>query len=184
MIRCAKSELSILDPQIFQTTMEKGCWVDYPAQIIADNGTGQVEFYVPASMSDYMDLNDTMLYLKVKIVQTDDGNIPSNAEIAFTNMPISSLFADVQLSLNNNQIEGGNRTYPYCAYIATLLQNGHGAKKEQLFAGGFIKDVAGQFKELVGRSARLQLKSERLFTVTYLLQQQNDRMCKVRARYF
>ena len=62
-------------------------------------------------------------------------------------MPISSLFADVQLSLNNSQIEGGNRTYPYRAYIATLLQNGHEAKKEQLFAGGFIKDVAGQFND-------------------------------------
>ena len=95
-----------------------------------------------------MDLNDTMLYLKVKIVQSaDDGNIPLNAQIAFSNLPISSLFADVQLSLNNNQIEGGNRTYPYRAYIVTLLQNGHDAKKEQLFAGGFIKDVAGQFND-------------------------------------
>ena len=67
MIGYAKSELSIFDPQIFQTTTEEGCWVDYPAQIIADNGTGQVEFYIPASTSDYVDLNDTMLYLKVKI---------------------------------------------------------------------------------------------------------------------
>ena len=101
--------------------MEKGCWVDYPAQIIADNGTGQVEFYVPESMIDYIDLNDTMLYLKVKIVQNDDANLPHNAEIALTNMPISSLFAVVQLSLNSSQIEEATapihivRTLPhYC----------------------------------------------------------------------
>ena len=37
---------------------------------------------------------------------------------------------------------------------------------------------------LVGRNARLQLKSEGLLTVTYLQQQQNDWMCKVRAQYF
>ena len=100
MIGCAKSELSLFDPQIFQTTMERACWVDYPAENISDNGMGQVEFHVPPTMYEYIDVNDTMLYIKVKITKDDGGNLDGGAEIAFANMPLSTLFADVQLSLN------------------------------------------------------------------------------------
>jgi hypothetical protein len=125
--------------------MEKGCWVDYPAENIADQGCGQIEFNVSGTMYEYIDLNDTMLYIKVKITKDDGASLAEGAEIAFASMPLSTLFADVQLSLNNQQVEGGNRTYPYRAYIATLLQHGTGAKREQLFAAGFVKDTAGLF---------------------------------------
>jgi len=102
---------------------------------------------MPATMYEYIDVNDTMLYIKAKIVKEDGGNLGANAEIAFANMPLSTLFADVQLSLNNQQVEGGNRTYPYRAYIATLLQHGAGSKREQLFAAGFAKDATTKFND-------------------------------------
>jgi hypothetical protein len=151
MIGCVKSELSLFDPLAFQTTMEKAMWIDYHALSNLDS-TGPIEFHITGTTEEYIDVNDTMLYIKAKIVQPNGENLQEDAEVAFTNMPLSSLFADVQLFLNEHQVEGGNQLYPYRAMISTLIQNGEACKKNQLITSGFVKENPGLFNDRVNDS--------------------------------
>ena len=141
-IACVKSELSIFDPQVFQTTMERGSWVD--CQPIATlGGDGPIEFLVASNSTDYVDVNETALYLKVRIKGPAQADLLAGAEVAFSNMALASLFSDVSLSLGPYQLEGGRGTYPYRAMITALIQNSTNVKKNQLLASGFVKDHAG-----------------------------------------
>ena len=98
MIGCVKSELSLFDPQQFQTTMEKASWIDYHAISNLDTN-GPIEFNIKGTSEDYIDVNDTMLYIKVKITKPNGVNLAGGADVAYSNMPLASLSADVQLSL-------------------------------------------------------------------------------------
>ena len=88
-----------------------------------------------------------MLYIKVAIKNEDGTNLAGGADVMFVNMPLSSLFADVQLSLNEQQIAGGNQLYPYRAMISALLQTNEGTKNHQLFTCGYVKETAGDLND-------------------------------------
>ena len=151
MIGCVKSELSLFDPLVFQSTMEKASYVDYHAISNLDGG-GPIEFHVTGTSEDYIDVNDTMLYIKVMITNLNGTNLDNGVDVALTNMPISSLFSDVQLLLNDRQIKGGNQLYPYRAMISTLVQNNEATKKNQLICSGFIKEAATHHNSRAGAS--------------------------------
>ena len=152
MIGCAKSELSLFDPQQFQTAIQKGTYIAYESITSLDN-TGPIEFTVPGTAEEYIDVNETMLYIKVTIKNEDRTNLANNADVMFANMPLSSLFADVQLYLNEQQISGGNQLYPYRAMISALLQTNVGTKNHQLFTSGYVKETAGDLNDRALASA-------------------------------
>jgi hypothetical protein len=142
MIGCAKSELSLFDPQQFQTVIDRGVYIKYQP-ITSVTSTGPIEFHVPGTTEEYIDVNETMLYVRATIKNEDDTNLIVDADVLFTNMPLASLFADVQLYLNGHQIEGGNQLYPFKAMISSLVQTNESTKRNQLLASGYVKETAG-----------------------------------------
>ena len=141
-----KSELLIFDNQPLQTSMEKGGWVDFHPLTNPASG-GPIEFHVAAS-DDYVDLNDTLLYIKATILNNDNTNLGADVEAAATNLWLGSLFSDVSLMLNGKQIEGGGHMYSYQTYFSTIIQYGKQSKKTHLAMSGFVKDDASQFDNI------------------------------------
>ena len=65
-IPAVKSELALFQPRVVQTCIEKGHWIDYhPISSSYESGT-TMEFMISES-DKYLDLNDTMLVLNVKV---------------------------------------------------------------------------------------------------------------------
>jgi hypothetical protein len=143
---CTKSELDIFSVPPTQTSIESGITVEYnPIASIAD-GT-PIEFSISGSGQDYIDLNNTQLYVKAQILRANNTAIDNTDEIGPTNLFLHSLFSEVDISLNDTLITSSNNTYSYRAYLETLLSYGSGAKETQLGASLYYKDTAGHMND-------------------------------------
>lgn len=100
----------------------------------------QIEYYI-AGTSNYVDLSKINLKIRGKIVH-NDGTDVSDAEkkVSLTNLPLASLFSQVEAFLMTTPCQSANNLYPYQAYLSTLLNYGPAAKNSQLTAQGFYQD--------------------------------------------
>lgn len=136
---CAKSELDLFVIPPTQTAIEKGHFVEYhPLSNIQDGGP--IEFLVASSGQEYADLSSSHLYVKVKVTQANGTAIPDKEPVAPTNLFLHSLFSQIDVSLNERVISSATNTYPYRAYIETLLNYGEDAKKTLVTCECFYKD--------------------------------------------
>jgi len=147
-----KSELALFDPPMSQVSMERSAWVDvYP---LATLDGGPVEFLISGTQDDYLDLNDTILYVKLKITKADGSNLDAAGKVYLANLTLSSLFADVSLFLNEHMVEGGHYLYPYKAYMSTILQFDESAKNTQLQAAGYEEETDERVKWFTGSKSK------------------------------
>ena len=143
---CVKSELDIFIVPPTQTSIESGSTVEYnPIASIAD-GT-PIEFSITGGGQDYIDLSNTELYVKVKVLRADNTPITATDPVGPINLLLHSLFSEVDISLNDTVVTSSNNTYAYRAYLETLLSYGPSAKKSQLTSALYNKDVAGHMND-------------------------------------
>jgi len=140
---CTKSELDLFTVPPTQTSVEAGGWLEFnPISSLADGVP--IEFVVAGSGQNYIDLSNTQLYVRAKIVRANDAVIDGTHNVAPVNLWLHSLFSEVDVKLNDSLITSNNNTYPYRAYLETLLSYGPAAKKSQLTSSLYYKDTAGQ----------------------------------------
>src|SRR5215470_13219495 len=143
---CVKSELDLFSVPPTQTSIESGTWVEYtPVSTIAHGLP--IEFVVLGSGTDYINLANTMLYVAAKITKEDGSNIADTDQVAPINLTLHSLFSEVDIKLNDTMISRTNNTYPYRAFIETLLSFGSEAKKSQLHAIMYAKDEMNKMND-------------------------------------
>lgn len=137
---CVKSELDLFLIPATQTAIEKGQFIEYhPLANIRDGSP--VEFNISGSGEEYMDLASSYLYVKAKIVKSDGTSLTENDSVAPVNLFLHSLFSQIDVSLNERVISSSSNTYPYRAYIETLMNYGEDAKKSLLSCEYFFKDT-------------------------------------------
>jgi hypothetical protein len=69
-VPCGKSELLLFEPVTTQISMTRASWMDIPPLNSVDS-MGPIQFSIRSSEDHYLDLNDTILYLKVTMVDSD-----------------------------------------------------------------------------------------------------------------
>jgi hypothetical protein len=117
-------------------------------------GSGPVEFNIVGTQDEYFDLNETALYVKIKVVKNDGSNLDAAAKPYPTNLTLAALFSDVCLTLNDTVVEGGHNLYPYKAMMSCLLQFDESMKKTQLEAAGYNPDTTERTAWLAGSKSR------------------------------
>ena len=144
---CIKSELDIFAVPPTQTSIEHGQYVEYNP--IAAIALGQpIEFNISGGGQDYLDLANTQLYVKAQILRQNGNPLQDADDVGPVNLFLHSLFSEVDISLNDTQITSSNNTYPYRAYLETLLSYGPDAKASQLSSSMYYKDTAGAMDEI------------------------------------
>ncbi|ESO95577.1 hypothetical protein LOTGIDRAFT_175134 [Lottia gigantea] len=112
------------------------------------NHDGPLEFLIPNSSTDFIDLANISLYLKLKVVKEDGTNVGANKKVGPVNNFFHSLFKDVKMRLGKDSdtlVTASLPNYPYRAYLENLLSFGRGAKNNQLNQQVmWEKDTAGQ----------------------------------------
>jgi hypothetical protein len=137
--QCSKAELELFSVPPTNVSMEKGGFVEYlPIASVGDHGP--IEFQVSSSSEEYIDIGRTFLYIKLKIANKDKSALEENAKVGPINLWLHSLFSQVNLKLNEKLITPSVNTYPYKAYLETLLSYGSDAKKSQLGSQFWYKD--------------------------------------------
>ena len=100
-----------------------------------------LEFLIPASSDDYLDLSYCYLYLKCWVLEADglhiktlkaDASQGMNSSMGAVNLLLHLLFRQVDLVMNDALMAKSGDTYPYRAYLTKLLSCGDNAKETWL----------------------------------------------------
>jgi hypothetical protein len=150
---CIKSEVDLFGVPPTQTSIESGGWDNiHPIATLSD--TAPIEFSVPGDGEQYFDLNNVLLYLKVRIVNGDGTVLADDANVGPVNNFMHSLFERVDVILGDTVVTSSSDMYPYRALLEALLSYSEDAKKSQLTTTLFEKDTAGKMDAyLTGQGA-------------------------------
>ena len=156
--RCDKSEIDLFSVPPTQLSLEKGRWIDYRPLSSVQNDDAAITFMISGT-DEYIDLSKTILVVE-GTVETGVAGSPVSASQAPVNNFLHSLFKQVDVYLNGKQVTPAMGTYPYRAYVETLLNYDVSAKKSQLSSALYFKDTPGHMEEGGGLPTTL----EKVFT--------------------
>lgn len=143
---CKSSALCLFDEQEIQMDISGSGITDFhPLNSITPNSP--IEFKIPGTVENYIDLGDLQLLVQLRIRKTDGKAWNADDQVCFVNLPISSIFQDVFLKIGDTQVEGGQHLYPYNGYLSTLLQFHPSAKQTHLQSWGWNEDTPGKFDD-------------------------------------
>ena len=137
-----KSELDIFAVPPTQTSIEDGRWVEHQPLTSVDSG-GPIEFVIPGTGDAYLDLANTYLLVRAKVVRGVGTDLAADTPVAPVNNGLHSLFSQVDVYLNDTLVTPSSNTYPFRAYVDTVLSYGAEAKNTQLTSQLWYKDTAG-----------------------------------------
>ena len=140
-----KSELDLFAVPPTQTSIEHGGWIEHQPITSLVSG-GPIEFVVPGAGDAYIDLANTYLLVRAKVFRGVGTDIADDTRVAPVNNWLHSLFSHVDVHLNDTLVTPSSNTYPFRAYVETLLSYGAEAKKTQLTSQLWYKDTAGHME--------------------------------------
>ncbi len=178
-----KSELHLFEKLSPQVVIENAIFQDvHPSTSLSAN-TSNIEFLINGSQSEYLDLNDTFLYVKCQAINEDGSKL--TVDTCPVNYTLNSLFSDITLALNEVVIEGGNHLYPYKATIESIFNFNEDAKRIQLLPAGF-SELKDERKKWINKSQVCEfvgaLRLDFLNQPKYLLPSVNVRITMSRSR--
>ena len=113
-------------------------WISVrPINSITDGGP--LEFNIEGNMASYIDLKNSTLCIKCKIVKEDGSDI-GEEQVAPINLFLASMWKQVDVQMGYENLRGVNVYYPYKAIFDTLLNTTEGYKLSQLVSQLFYKD--------------------------------------------
>src|SRR5258705_4472846 len=158
-----KAEIDLFSLPPTQTSIEHGSWVHFKPIATLSNA-GPIEFVVPGAGDYYMDLAHTQLHLTVQILNNNGTNLAAGASVGPINNWMHNLFGQVDVFLNQKLVTPAASTYPYKAYIQTLLSYEAPAKESHLASALWFSDTAGHFEsrdaENIGYTRRAQYTAQ------------------------
>ena len=138
--QCSKAELDLFTTPPINISMDRGAYTSHhPIATLTDSAP--IEFYVPGSPEEYIDLGRTRLLIRAKITKDDGSNIAQDAKVSTTNLLLHSLFSQVDCKLNEKLVTPSVNTYPYKAYLETILAHGSESTSSWLEAELFHRDT-------------------------------------------
>lgn len=144
---CTKSELDLFAPPMTQLSIDQTNYVEiHPLNAIADQEV--LDFLIPGSGSFYLDLNSTLLYLRLQIKNADGTNLCDADHCGIIQYPLNTIFSQVDVSLNNVLISSSSATHPYRSIIETLLNYSRDSLESQFSAGLWYKDIGADLDSI------------------------------------
>ena len=145
---CMKSELELFSIPDTQTAIRDYHYIKYYPLTSLDR-QGPLEFVVGKSSENYLDLNESILFLEFSILNENGTKITKVASgtgfdkqvVAPINAFHSSAFRGIDVYLNSKLVSQTDNLYGYKSYIQTLLTYGYDAKHTFLECGQFFNDI-------------------------------------------
>ena len=104
-----KSELDIFAVPPTQTSIEDGRWVEHQPLTSLDSG-GPIEFVIPGTGDAYLDLANTYLLIRAKVVRGASTDLAADTPVAPVNNWLHSLFSQVDVYLNDTLVTPSSNT--------------------------------------------------------------------------
>ena len=108
------------------------------------NANSVIQFVIPTAVDEYLQLKETLLYLKLKVnIKRKDGSAVESTDwdkLNPVNNLLHSIFKQVDLEIEGKSITLAPQTYAYKAFFETLLGFTKDAKDSYLTASGWYND--------------------------------------------
>ena len=151
---CSKSELDVCRPIDVQVAMTEGRWQTYYPINAITSSAGVVEFSVPGTSNEVIDMNNCALYIRGKVKSNATTDLVAANKIFPANNLLHSMIRHIDLSINGQLVTRAGKDYAYKAMFLKLLQtdmpNGGDEEDVQLILEGFAMDPPGGGKTLEG----------------------------------
>ncbi len=119
-----------------------------------------LEFFISPSSSHYLDLNSTMLYMKLKVQTSASAALRPESTTVPANFPFASIFSNLDILVNNVSITSSSNNYPYATYINRVISNSAEAKESKYQAELLLKEDKPNAIEATGETYKV-LKAAR-----------------------
>jgi hypothetical protein len=117
------NELALFRLPTTNSTVERVRWVEHrPVTTAGDDGP--LEFLISGGGNQYVDLQRTMLHVRVKVVKENGGSLTDQEHVGPVNLFLHSLWSVVEVQLQQKIVSSTGPLYPYKAYLDTLLRYG------------------------------------------------------------
>ncbi|KAL0147867.1 hypothetical protein M9458_056826 [Cirrhinus mrigala] len=182
---CIKSELDLFTVPLTQTAIEKNAYIEVPP-LSAISDTAPLVFFIAGTGEDYIDLNNTLLFLRVKITNPNGTDIADGAPVGHINYAGATIFPQVDVSLGDRLISQSTNAHPYRCLIECLLNYDKHTLETVFSAGLFYKDhmvtwmLQTPLEEIMARQRELPLPMPVMCRTTcthsqrYLLSRKTD----------
>src|SRR5579883_1644958 len=162
-----KSELDIFRSSFYQASIESSTLIQYRPVATIDDAT-TIEFVIPGSSEEYIDLQDIFMWLSASIVDENGKKYDpkQNGRYSIINYGLNTIFYQVDIYLSNTLVSQSSNTYPYRAYIESLTEYSELAKLSFLKSAGFQtpKSNTANFDEIDSDLANM-VSNSRNFTL-------------------
>lgn len=149
---CHKSELDLFTVLPTQTSVESSYYCHYsPVSSLTQDGA--IDFVIPGNSDEYIDLSHSLLSVQAQVVPVNPNEKKEDLDKDANNFGVinnflSSLFASVDVSLNQKTVSSASSHYAYRAYIECLLNYSSDSRNGHLTAGLWYDDTPGQMETL------------------------------------
>ena len=110
-----------------------------PANSIQHNNP--IRFVLPGHPEHYLDLSNTYMRVKIKVLKEDGSPIADDDKVAPVNDMFDALFDSVRVKLNQQTVGGYSQFYPHLSYMRYLLSFSDSARYN------FYKSTVGLRRE-------------------------------------
>ncbi|XP_052708885.1 uncharacterized protein F54H12.2-like [Crassostrea angulata] len=133
-------ELSLFASPTNQVAVEKVYFTE--ARPISSIGVSDtpIEIVVSGSGAEYIDLKRSRLYVKTRILKADGSSLATDEKTGIVNLPLQSMFSQMDVYLNNKLVSFNTNNYPWKAYLKTVLFGGKEELSSQKQSQLFFKD--------------------------------------------
>lgn len=107
------AELSLFSDPPNQVAVQKIYFSEIRPISSFEGDTAPLEFTVPGGGNEYLDLRWSRLYLKAKITQADGTALMSKEKTGIINLPLQSLFSQIDLYMNGKCVSQNANNYPW-----------------------------------------------------------------------
>src|SRR6266700_6745087 len=118
-----KSELDLFKKVSFQGAIENSQIIQY-RPITALSETSTVEFDIPISPDEYLDLQNIYLWIKGRVVQQDGTAYATDQDTRYSliNYALFTIYDQLDVTLAGTLVTQSSKTFHYQSYIEALTQ--------------------------------------------------------------
>ena len=135
------SKLALFQKPYVESSVDEVQYIEFlPTSTISDGSV--IEFRIPGTSSEYVDLQRCRLKVKLRIVDNQGTPIVAEDQVGFMNLSLSSIFRQVDVQMQEKLVSSEiNICYPYKAIIDVLLKYGFDVKEGLLQSELYYKDT-------------------------------------------
>ena len=148
---CARSELELFEIPPTQTSIEESRYEQFFPLTSLDRNT-PIEFKIVAAEDEYLDLNNSQLYLKARILDSGGNPLPDaragdplvlqDKSFVFpVNYFPASCFSRVECYVSSKPVGNSENLYPYRAHLEKVLSYSRDTTQTTLQASMFHPDM-------------------------------------------